>query len=340
MNKAQENYTTTKKKLLAVIFAFENFRQYLVLSKTIVFTNHSTQRYLFTKQDSKPCLIRWILLLQEFDIEIHDKKSVENLATDHLSRLENPDLGKLTRAEIRNLFPEERLMAISDKNNEPCVLTESYKDAWPEMKLHKFVDNVTAVHPEDIMASPPPQGKSLRPGFTGHISFTMHERTGLYKLDDAIGHSGLHFKTPLGTTSFRIVYGKACHLLIELEHKAYWAIKNCNMDLTKVGENQFLQMIGDSDVNALEDLILMLEIMSRRFFLRLNLPDHRSVLTDSKVHIKMEMASTCSSRVKFIATCSYSRLNDFITSRKNDPKLSQTLISTSSSVCQRYKVMY
>ncbi|GKD85347.1 retrovirus-related pol polyprotein from transposon TNT 1-94, partial [Tanacetum coccineum] len=77
--------------------------------------------------------------------------------------------------------------------------------------------------------------------------------------------------------------------------------------------------------------ILMLEILSRRFFLRLNLPDHRSVLTDSKVHIKMEMASTCSIRVKFIATCSYSRLNDFITSRKNDPKLPQTLISTSSS---------
>ncbi|GJW55307.1 hypothetical protein Tco_0099392 [Tanacetum coccineum] len=68
---------------------------------------------------------------------------------------------------------------------------------------------------------------------------------------------------------------------------------------------------------------LMLEIMSRRFFLRLNLPDHRSVLTDSKVLIKMEMASTCSSRIKFIATCSYSRLNDFTTSRKNDLKLPQ-----------------
>ncbi|GJW13250.1 hypothetical protein Tco_0017383 [Tanacetum coccineum] len=49
----------------------------------------------------------------------------------------------------------------------------------------------------------------------------------------------------------------------------------------------------------------------------------RSVLTDSKIHIKMEMASTCSSRIKFIATCSYSRLNDFTTSRKNDLKLPQ-----------------
>ncbi|GJZ46253.1 reverse transcriptase domain-containing protein [Tanacetum coccineum] len=64
-------------------------------------------------------MIRWILLLQEFDIEIHDKKGAENLAANYISRLENPNLGKLTKAEIRDLFLEERLMAISDKNNEP-----------------------------------------------------------------------------------------------------------------------------------------------------------------------------------------------------------------------------
>ncbi|GKB71949.1 reverse transcriptase domain-containing protein [Tanacetum coccineum] len=58
--------------------------------------------------------------IKEFDIEIRNKKGAENLATDHLSRLENPNLGKLTRAEIRDLFPEERLMEISDKNDELC----------------------------------------------------------------------------------------------------------------------------------------------------------------------------------------------------------------------------
>ncbi|GJU90849.1 putative nucleotidyltransferase, ribonuclease H [Tanacetum coccineum] len=107
MNEAQENYTTTEKELLAVVFAFDKFRQYLVLSKTIVFTDHSALRYLFIKQDAKPRLIRWILLLQEFDIEIRDKRGAENLAADHLSRLENPKLGRLTRAEIRDLFLEE-----------------------------------------------------------------------------------------------------------------------------------------------------------------------------------------------------------------------------------------
>ncbi|GJT74433.1 reverse transcriptase domain-containing protein [Tanacetum coccineum] len=120
MNEAQENYTTTKKELWDVVFAFKKSRQYLVLSTTIIFTDHSDLRHLFTKQDAKPRLIRWILLLQEFDIEIRDKKGAKNLAADHLSRLENPDLGKITKAEIRDLFPEGRLVTISDKNNEPC----------------------------------------------------------------------------------------------------------------------------------------------------------------------------------------------------------------------------
>ncbi|GKC56689.1 reverse transcriptase domain-containing protein [Tanacetum coccineum] len=92
INKAQENYITTEKELLAVVFAFEKFRQYLVLSKTIVFTDHSALRYLLTKQDAKPHLIQWILLLSEFDIEICDKKGAKNLVADHLSRLENPNL--------------------------------------------------------------------------------------------------------------------------------------------------------------------------------------------------------------------------------------------------------
>ncbi|GJZ72831.1 hypothetical protein Tco_0636977, partial [Tanacetum coccineum] len=114
------------------------------------------------------------MLLQEFDIKIRDKKGAENIASDHLSRLENPDLGKLTKVEIRDLFPEERLMAISNKNNEPCVLTESYEGAWPEMRQHKSFDNVTTNNLEDIMASPLLQEKSSKPGSTGHISSETH----------------------------------------------------------------------------------------------------------------------------------------------------------------------
>ncbi|GKC18033.1 reverse transcriptase domain-containing protein [Tanacetum coccineum] len=74
LNNAQEHYTTTKKELLAVVFSFDIFLPYLILSKTIVYNDHLTLEYLFSKQDAKPRLIRWVLLLQGFNIEIKDKK--------------------------------------------------------------------------------------------------------------------------------------------------------------------------------------------------------------------------------------------------------------------------
>nr|GEZ12587.1 reverse transcriptase domain-containing protein [Tanacetum cinerariifolium] len=89
MTDAQAHYTITEKELLAVVYAFGKFQPYLVLSKSIVYTDHSVLKYMFSKQDAKPRLLRWILLLQEFDIIVRDKKGAENLAADHLSRLEN-----------------------------------------------------------------------------------------------------------------------------------------------------------------------------------------------------------------------------------------------------------
>ncbi|GKC51677.1 reverse transcriptase domain-containing protein [Tanacetum coccineum] len=113
MTDAQAHYTTTEKELLAVVYAFEKFRSYLVLSKTIVYTDHSALKYLLAKQDAKPSLVWWILLLQEFDVIIHDKKGAENLAADHLSRLENPHQGDLEKKEINETFPLETLEMIS-----------------------------------------------------------------------------------------------------------------------------------------------------------------------------------------------------------------------------------
>ncbi|GJV07083.1 reverse transcriptase domain-containing protein [Tanacetum coccineum] len=100
LNNAQEHYTTTEKELLAVVFSFDKFRRYLILSKIVVYIDHSTLKYLFSKQDAKPRLIRRILLLQGVNIEIKDKKGAENLGADHLSRLENPYLGAFTEEEI------------------------------------------------------------------------------------------------------------------------------------------------------------------------------------------------------------------------------------------------
>ncbi|GJT38239.1 reverse transcriptase domain-containing protein [Tanacetum coccineum] len=113
MTDAQAHYTTTEKELLAVVYAFEKFRPYLVLSKSIVYTDHSALKYLFNKQDAKPRLLRWVLLLQEFDIIIRDKKGAENLAADHLSRLENPHQSVLDKKEINETFPLETLSMVS-----------------------------------------------------------------------------------------------------------------------------------------------------------------------------------------------------------------------------------
>nr|GEU97155.1 reverse transcriptase domain-containing protein [Tanacetum cinerariifolium] len=95
--------------MLAVVYAFEKFRSYLVLSKSIVYTNHSALKYLLSKQDSNPRLLWWVLLLQEFDIIIRDKNGTENLAADHLSRLENPHKDVFENKDINKKFPLETL---------------------------------------------------------------------------------------------------------------------------------------------------------------------------------------------------------------------------------------
>ncbi|GJT25800.1 reverse transcriptase domain-containing protein [Tanacetum coccineum] len=99
--------------MLAVVYAFEKFRSYLVMNKCTVYTDHSALKYLFAKKDSKARLLRWVLLLQEFDFDVVDTKGAENLAADHLSRLENPHENELDPKEINEKFPLETLSSIA-----------------------------------------------------------------------------------------------------------------------------------------------------------------------------------------------------------------------------------
>ncbi|GJT79111.1 reverse transcriptase domain-containing protein [Tanacetum coccineum] len=117
MTEAESNYTTTEKEMLAVVYAFKKFRSYLIMNKSIVYTDHSALKYLFAKKDAKARLLRWVLLLQEFDFNVIDTKGAENYAADHLSRLENPYENVLDPKEINENFPLETLNMVTSRGN-------------------------------------------------------------------------------------------------------------------------------------------------------------------------------------------------------------------------------
>ena len=95
-----------------MVYALDKFRAYLVGLDIIIFIDHSALKYLLTKQNAKARLIRWVLLLQEFNLKIRDKKGVKNVVADHLSILtiahntHNPP--------INGEFPEESLLLVEN----------------------------------------------------------------------------------------------------------------------------------------------------------------------------------------------------------------------------------
>ncbi|KAK1679708.1 hypothetical protein QYE76_040556 [Lolium multiflorum] len=113
LDAAQRNYATTEKELLAVVFACDKFRSYIVDSKVTIHTDHAAIRYLMTKKDAKPRLIRWVLLLQEFDLHIVDRKGADNPVADNLSRLENIAYDPVP---VNDSFPNEQLAVIKSRS--------------------------------------------------------------------------------------------------------------------------------------------------------------------------------------------------------------------------------
>nr|GEZ15508.1 hypothetical protein [Tanacetum cinerariifolium] len=310
MTEAQIHYTTTEKDILAVVYAFEKFRPYLVLSKSIVYTDHSALKYLLSKQDVKPRLIRWVLFLEEFDIIIRDKKGTENLATYHLSRLDNPHKDVFENKDINENFPLETLGKISSGST-PCFADfanfhagnfivkgmssqqkkKFFKDLkhyfWDDPHLFqilKFLKSLFARFktPRAIISDrgthfcndkfakvmskyevTPRLSTDYHPQTSGQVEVSNRglkrilERTvgenrasWLEKLDDALWAFRTAYKTPIGCTPYKLVYGKSCHLPIELEHKAYWALKHVNFNLKTVSDHQKLQL---NELNELRD---------------------------------------------------------------------------------------
>ncbi|GJR28015.1 reverse transcriptase domain-containing protein [Tanacetum coccineum] len=225
MMDAQAHYTTTEKELLAVVYAFEKLWPYLVLSKTIVYTDDSALKYLLAKQDAKPILLRWILLLQEFDVIIRDKKGAENLAVDHLSRLKNPNQDVLENKEITKTFPLETLGMVTFRGDSSTLWFADIANyharnfimkGMSSQQKKKFFKDVmlkygvtqrlaTMYHPKTSG-----QVEVLNRGLKRILKRTVGENCASWsdKLDDALWAFRTTFKTPIGCTPYKLVYGK------------------------------------------------------------------------------------------------------------------------------------
>ena len=151
LDSAQANYTTTEKEFLAVVFALEKFRSYIVGSPVTIFTDHAALKYLLSKQDTKPRLTRWILLCQEFNLTIKDKKGVENVVADHLSRLV-PD-SNFQGIPIGDSFPDEQLFALvhypwyADIVN--YLVTGQIPAQWTSQQKKKFLIDIKKYYFDD-----------------------------------------------------------------------------------------------------------------------------------------------------------------------------------------------
>nr|GEV38513.1 reverse transcriptase domain-containing protein [Tanacetum cinerariifolium] len=256
------------------IEAFEILKK--KLSEASVLVAHDWDLPFEIMCDASDFAVGAILLLQEFNVIIRDKKGAKNLAANHMSRLENPHQGDLEKKEINETFPLETLGMISIHakalpTNDARVVVKFLKSLFARFGTPRAIISNRSTHfCNDQFAK-----VMLKYGVTHRLSTAYHPKTsgqvevsnhGLKrilqrtvgenqaswsdKLDNALWAFRTAFKTPIGCTPYKHVYEKACHLPIKLEHKACWALKHCNFDLKSVGDHQKVQM---NEINKLRD---------------------------------------------------------------------------------------
>nr|GEX70904.1 reverse transcriptase domain-containing protein [Tanacetum cinerariifolium] len=338
MTEAKSNYITTEKEMLAVVYAFEKFWSYLIMNKSIVYTDHSALKYLFAKKDSKARLLCWVLLLQEFTFKkskffkdvkhyfwddpylfkicvdqvirrcVSGQEAVEILKACHYRptgghhgpnytankvfdlRFYWPTIYRDVQDLVKNYDVCQRQGKISQKDEMPqnyiqvCEIFDvwgidfmgpfsssrgnkyifvvvDYLLKWVEAKalptndaqvVCKFLKNLFAQFgtPRAIISDRETHFCNdqfamvmQKFGVSHRLATPYHPQTSGQAFRTA-------YKTPIGCTPYKLVYGKACHLPIELEHKAYWDLKHENFDLKTAGDHRKVQI---NELNELRD---------------------------------------------------------------------------------------
>nr|GEV35874.1 hypothetical protein [Tanacetum cinerariifolium] len=242
MTQAESNYMTTEKVMLAVVYAFEKFRSYLIMNKSVVYTDHSALKYLFAKKDAKARKLSTSSQLATVDplgtlqCQLHRQK------VDYLSKwveakaLPTNDARVVVKI-LKSLFSRfgTPKAIISDKGTHFC------NDQFTKVMSKYGVTHrlLTAYHPQTSG-----QVEVTNRGLKRILERTVCENCALWsdKLKNALWAFRTTFKTPIGCTLYRLVYGKSCHLPLELEHKAFWALKHANFDLKTAADHRKLQL--------------------------------------------------------------------------------------------------